>query len=249
MAIAALLCAGCTGSRYVTPGGAMAPGALRAENAGVRSARPGESVGTVEPARPTAKFPARVAVARVQAAGYRNHAIAGYGSGEYTVVTTREVERDADVERLFKLPQVAGVAMLNRLVLPQQFSTDADLRQAAAKLQADLLLVYTFDTSFNVNDRNLGPLGVVTLGMLPINDARISTACSAALYDVRTGYVYGLAEGTASDKGLANAWNSSDVLDAARRRTEAAAFTQLTDELETMWAGVVREHGAVSLMR
>jgi hypothetical protein len=41
-----------------------------------------------------------------------------------------------------------GLAPLNRLVLPQQLQSDRELRVGAAKLHADMLLIYTLDTTF-----------------------------------------------------------------------------------------------------
>ncbi|MBC8107749.1 MAG: hypothetical protein H7Z14_14245, partial [Anaerolineae bacterium] len=124
--LAIVFLSGC--SHYVAPGAGLAPASL---------AGPG---GSVVQASPTARFPARVAVVRVQAPNYRNHNTDGYGSGAFSVVTTREIESDDDFARLSKLPQLAGIAMLNRLVLPPHFTGDRELRQAAAKLQADVLL-------------------------------------------------------------------------------------------------------------
>src|SRR5215212_7827807 len=70
---------------------------------------------------------------------------------------------DPQLERIEKLPLVRGLAPLNRLVIPSVLQTDADLRTAAAKLRADILLVYTLDTRFEEKSRAT-PLAVVTLG-------------------------------------------------------------------------------------
>src|SRR4051812_15650966 len=49
---------------------------------------------------PLASFPAKLAVARVQASGYCNYAVKSYGYGQYSVVTTRDIETDKDFERI-----------------------------------------------------------------------------------------------------------------------------------------------------
>lgn len=195
---------------------------------------------TVERPQPTATFPARVAVARVQGSGYCNYNLTAYGSGRYSVVTTREVESDEDLAKLSSLPQLAGLAMLNRMVLPSELNSDRELRQAASKLQADLLLIYSFDTSFRVNEHEIGPLGVISLGMIPNHEARVTSTCSAMLLDVNTGYIYGLADATGKQSELASYWRSEEAVDSARVKAEQKAFAALVPELQKMWTGVVK---------
>jgi hypothetical protein len=64
-------------------------------------------------AKATAPFPASIAVVRVQAPAYTNYRLqqtgGAYGSGRYSVITTREVEEESHVERIARLPQVVGV--------------------------------------------------------------------------------------------------------------------------------------------
>ena len=83
-------------------------------------------------AKPLAAFPASIAVVRVQASGYQSQTAQGYGYGNYSVVTTRDVEKDDCMERLEKLPQVAGIAPIGRLLLTPHLQSDMELRQAAA---------------------------------------------------------------------------------------------------------------------
>src|SRR5207302_1424533 len=49
--------------------------------------------------QPLASFPTAVAVARVQATDYRSDTASTFGGGRYCVVTTRDIEGDAQVER------------------------------------------------------------------------------------------------------------------------------------------------------
>lgn len=235
---------GCSAS-YATPGGPAelrqlgvnpaAAAAAEATNAGDRFTD--GSISDALAKRPLATFPAGVAVARVQAPGYKSATAEGWGTGTYSIVTTRDVEVPEQVARLAKLPGVAGIAPLNRLLLPQRLNSDLELRQAAAALHADVLLIYTFDTTFTVDDQ-AAPLSVVTLGLSPTQVARVVCTASAALMDTRNGYLYGVAEGTDRQTQLASAWTSTAAVDAARRRAESTAFEKLMGELETTWKGV-----------
>lgn len=229
MVTAIVVMTGCS-SNYVTPG------------RGVRMEEITADGWNVDRPKPTARFPARVAVARVQGSSYRNHRLDAYGTGRYSVVTAREVESDADIEKIARLPHLAGLAMLNRLVLPENLQSDRDLRLAAGKLQADLLLIYSFDTAFRVKEHEIGPLGILSLGTIPNHEARVRSTCSAALLDVNTGYICGLAEASGEQGELASFWRSDDAVDSARVKAEEKAFAALVPELEKMWSGVVREY-------
>jgi hypothetical protein len=192
--------------------------------------------------KPLASFPAGVAVVRIQAPGYHSETAQGWGSGAYSVVITRDVESDQAIDRLRKLPQLRGIAPVNRILLPSQLNSDHELRQAAAKLQCDMILVYTFDTAFY--DRDLAkPLSVVTLGLSPTQSTKVVTTASAVLMDTRNGYIYGLAEASSRKDGLATAWNTQSAIDGDRQKTEREAFDKLVNEIETMWKNVVAEVG------
>jgi len=121
-------------------------------------------------AKPTAPFPASVAFVRVQGPTYSNYRLQQtggvYGTGRYSVVTTREVEEEVQIDRIAKLPQIAGITGLNRMLLPEKLQGDREIREAAARLQADLVFIYTFDTVFFEKDL-ARPLTVITLGLSP----------------------------------------------------------------------------------
>ena len=193
-------------------------------------------------AGPAASFPAHVAIARVQAPGYSSSTNSCYGEGRYCVVTRRDIESDASYEQLSKLPSMAGLAVMNRLVLPRKLTTAADLRRAAAVLSTDMLLVYTFDTGFRVENSVVAPVTVITLGLLPTKKASITTTASAAVLDVRTGFVYGLAEATATEEQRANVWSTADAMDDARKKAESVAFEKLVGEIVRLWGDVVKMH-------
>ena len=190
--------------------------------------------------QPSAPRPVHLAIARVQAPHYRSYTSRSHGQGRYSVVTVRDVEKDEDFERLANLPEVAQVVPLNRLLLSDQLESDRELRQAAAALHADMILIYTFDTDFSSDDF-LRPLTVITLGLSPNKWVRVSTTASAVLLDVRTGYVYGACESTARRKQLASAWTTRAAVDHSRRRTEREAFEQLLAGFEELWRNLPKD--------
>lgn len=241
----ALAVAGVGGcASYATPGGPADLGVMgvRPQLAADRAAQTDITMQERFDRKPLARFPTSIAVARVQAPGYRSRTASSYGGGAYSVVTTRDVEKPEHVAKLSKLDMVKGVGPINRLLLPPTgFRSDQELREAAASMQADVLLIYTLDTNFYVRDM-AKPLSVVSLGLSPNQQARVTTTASAVLMDTRNGYVYGLAEATDSHNRMASAWTNDDAIDAARLKTESAAFEKLVVELEKTWNGVVSRY-------
>ena len=235
------IAAGC--SEYVAPGrGAsldqLAPEARReATDVNLRAAFD---------RKPLANFPASIAVARIQAPGYRSYTAQGWGNGRYSLITTRDIEKPEQFDKLAALPMVQGIAPIGRLSISSpDLRSDVELRQAAAQLQADMLLIYTIDTAFYVRDMAT-PLTVISLGLSPNKEARITTTASAVLLDTRTGYIYGSAEATDRSDRLANAWTSDDAVDMSRLKTESAAFDKLVIDLQKMWPGVVKRYALPS---
>jgi hypothetical protein len=224
-------------ARYATPGGPANMRVMLSPQA--KAVMTDAPVSQAIDKQPLAKLPASVAVVRVQAPGYRSATAESWGQGAYSIVTTQDIQgEEAGMEKLGKLPMVKGLAPLNRLLLPLQLNSDLELRQAAGALHADMLLMYTLDTSFNVEDVAI-PLSVITIGLSPNQVARVTCTASAVLLDTRNGYVYGVAEATDKQKQLANAWTNEAAVDQTRRRVEAEAFSKLVGNLEGMWSGVV----------
>lgn len=234
-----VIAGGCT--RYVTPGG---PADFRALGVSPQDADAMTTSGVKEALsrRPAASFPASVALARVQGRGYTSYTSRGYGSGAFTIISGRDVERETDFEKLSKLPMLAGVAPLNRLVVPGEIRSEEDLRNAAAQVQADILLIYTFDTEF-WTETTVPHLGTITLGLFPNERAKVSSTASSAFIDVRTGFIYGLSEVTHTNSRIANAWTSREAMDQTRREVEAEAFSRLTQDWEKTWAGIAARFG------
>lgn len=227
-----LLLSGC--KSYVTPGQRADLAALTEPNLKASFA-----------AEPASAFPASIATARIQASDYSNQNLerhgGKFGRGRYTYITTREVETQAQFDRLGRLPKIAGLIGLSTLLMPEELRSESDLRSAAARLKADMLLIYTFQTSFYTDDPAL-TLTVLTLGLSPNQKVKVAVTASAILVDVRTGFVYGALEASEHRNRLTNAWQNKDSADAARRDAEKAAFEKLVGEFETFWPKVVARY-------
>ena len=236
-AAAVLLLAGCATS-YVVPG-------PRADMQVFGS----PSIQDSFAAKPGVSFPATIAFVRVQAPSYSTARLpetqSGAGAGRYRVISTREAEDDSQVDRLGHLQQITGVTTISRMLLPPVVQSDKELREAAARLHADLILVYTFDTAFFDTDL-ARPLTVITLGLSPTRKLAVSTTASALLLDTRTGFVYSSYEATKKADTLATSWNTADSADQVRRDNERAAFGLLLGEIEKTWPKLVAQYAGKS---
>lgn len=234
VALLALSLSGC--ASYTTPGGSVQLSGLADTD-----------INELMSKEPAAKFPANISVARVQAPGYESYRVSSFGTGRYSVVTTREVETEEDFNRLSSLPQVEGLAPLNRILLPAKLDSIKSLREASARLKADILLIYTFDTSFHAGEQKFAPLNVISLGFLKNKEVTVTTTVSAAFFDVRTEYLFGLSEATARESRNSSVWSTSDAVDDMRVTTEKAAFQKLLPEVEKTWSGVVAQYSGQNI--
>ncbi|WP_444942054.1 hypothetical protein ACJJI3_07725 [Microbulbifer sp. ZKSA004] len=221
---------------YTTPGGSVHLSKLA-----------GADINELMSKEPATPFPANISIARVQAPGYQSYRLNSFGTGRYSVVTTREVETEGDFLRLSQLPAVSNVAPLNKILLPTNLDSVRSLREASARLKADILLVYTFDTSFHAGEQKFAPLNVISLGFLKNKEVTVTTTVSAAFFDVRTEYLFGISEATATDRKSASVWSTSDAVDDLRVATEKAAFQDLLPEIEKTWAGILAQYANSTL--
>ncbi len=224
-----VLTAGC--ASYTTPGGPV-------DLTGIQSAEIRELMAR----EAAATFPAIVTFARVQSPGYQSLSSETYGTGRYVVITNRELMSDARIEEFAQWEAVRSVAPLSRLLIAANLDSMDDLRVASAQLKADIVVVFTLDTSFRVDGKSIGPLSLISLGLMRDRETVVNTTASAVFVDVRTGFVYGVAEGSASEKQTTNAWNSINAVDQGRLNTEREAFTRLLAEMARTWSGLVAEH-------
>ena len=227
---AVLAAAGC--ATYRTPGGGVSMASIT--DAGIAEAMARE---------PAAHFPARLAAVRVQASNYSSYTATGYGQGRFSVVTTRDIETEADFARLTALPGIQSVGALNRLLLPGALDSARDLRVGAAQLKADVLMLYTIDTAFRTDTTQIGPLQLVSLGFFPNKKAKVQSTCAVAFIDTRTGFVYGTSEFTAAEEQRSDLWNKEEALEKARSRAERNAFVGVLGEVEKLWPSIVAAHG------
>lgn len=233
--LGALVLAFAACSTYQTPGAGINVGGL---------SKADEDISAVMKREPASPFPVRLAIARVQSPGYYTRNAHCYGKGRYCLVTTREVETDEDFERVARLPLVSHIAPMNRMLVSEQIDSVRDLRLGAAGLKTDILLLYSIDTRFNVDSTDIGPLALISLGFLPNKKAHVNSTASAALIDVRTGFIYGVAESTAREDQRATVWSSDEAIERSRLKAEATAFRGLLSEVEKLWEGVIDEHAA-----
>ena len=228
-----LLAFGCNAT-YRTPGGAAPIGAMTAPSIAERLAT-----------RPEAPFPATVALVRVQARDYWSHSTAGVARGALSIVAADDLETPDDAQDIASWPGLRAVVRLAAILVPPprgEVPLDAllALREGAASLHADILALYTIDTVMRVDDWSPGALGLVTLGLAPTRTAVVQSVASLAFIDVRTGFVFGTAEGSARDSQPANTWTSGDATDQCRRRVEREALAKLLRAAGETYAGMAR---------
>ncbi|MGH7242250.1 MAG: hypothetical protein ACREJD_02395 [Phycisphaerales bacterium] len=229
------LSGGC--ANYTTPGGPAdfrALGITQSE----ADANTDAGIATKLARKPLASFPTSIATVRVQARGYRSYSLDGWGDGDFTVITVRDIETAEQLEKLSKLPMIREIVPINRMVITGQVRNERDLRDSAANLHADMVAVYTLDTKFG-RSTTIPYLGVISLGLFPNEQATVTATASAVLIDTRNGYVYGAYEATSKKDRLTNAWSSQDAIDAARRDAESSAFDGLVDQFVEGWPRIV----------
>ena len=236
LAVIAVLLLPAWGTQYITPSG-------RADFSHLTNRSNPNGIRDSLAAKPEANFPANLAVVRIQAPKYRSHGAESYADGDFSVVMVREIEEDSHFKRLQAMPKVAGVVPLNRLLIPPRVQGNEQLREAAAKLQADILLEYTVDTGF-YDQQHSAPLSIISLGFLPTKNVRVSSTAAALLIDVRSGFIYGAAEDTQRAEETASFWSTTAAVDETRRKTEKAAFESLIGKIEKMWAGLAGKYSA-----
>ncbi len=237
LAVAAVLATGCQ-THYRTPGGPAPIGEMTAPSIAERLR-----------AQPESPMPATLAFVRVQGGGYYSSSIAGVRRGCVSIVSASDLELPADLERIQRWSDVGACTRLSAIIVPEARGNGSDaamlaLREGAAHLHADVVALYTVDTTFRVDDFSPGALGLVTLGLAPTKSAVVNATASMAFVDVRTGFVYGTAEASSRDDQLANSWTSEDAVDQCRRRVEREALTALLSEADRAWHAIAAQRRA-----
>lgn len=187
--------------------------------------------------QPSPHFPVQLAVARVQAPQYKSFSLgSAEGRGAFSVVLAQELYSDTQLQRTAQWASMAGVSMLDPGLLPNRFESIDDLRLAAAKLQADVLLVFTVSTAFEAQGKRYEPQSELPLGKSDV-DTAINSQADAVFVDVRTGFNYGSAEASAR-ASIEDKTGSDKALDRQRLAVEQQAFTAMLSEAEKTWNGI-----------
>lgn len=113
-----------------------------------------------------------------------------------------------------------------------------ELRLAAAKLRADVLLIYTLDTSVQLAGQRYGAAEKLGSVDEPEPDDGVISAASAVLTEVRTGYSYGAVDANAKLSGLERTEWTPRNLDQKRLLAEQQAFTALLEKSAVLWKQV-----------
>lgn len=177
-------------------------------------------------ARPTVRFPARVAVARIESSG-----------GGFRMIPETDVEQSEHAAAASALPGVAGIVSLNRVALVSSVKSYRELDTEARKVGADLVAVYRFETSERSNDLFI-PLSIATLGLAPTNTFTTVATATLIVRDARTGYLYGVLEESATDKGLTAGMDVYNAQERSKQHAKKEALDKLTEKLPRFWETV-----------
>jgi len=198
-------------------------------------------------AQPANPFPTGIVMVRLQAPDYTNYYIdqngGKFGEGRFCVVLTKELGENEQYERLSKLPKIADVIGLNRILLPQRFDSLEQIRAAAARLSAGMVLLYTVDTKYR-DTNSSKTLTAISLGMSSTKKITVLTTVSALLMDTKTGYIYSAYETTEKEEISSSAWGTRENADKARQKTEARAFARLVDDFVESWPRLLKRYPA-----
>lgn len=201
--------------------------------------RPSETLTLAEllAMRPRAPLPAALAVVRVQDAPRYE---AGGLRFEHALQECEGWE-DRRLVRLGELPQVTRVRLASELLSKGRIENDVDLRRIGGRLGADVLLVYTIDSSASMSSGVLENLAAL---VLPMQRHRATATVRALLMDVRSGYVYASEQNTASERTRASVWGHTDAAQRTVERAERGALEGLVERLGRVWSEIEAEQGA-----
>ncbi len=209
-----LVGAGC--SHYTTPGGPADFRALGISQAEVEAATDA-GIALKMAKKPLASFPTSIATVRVQARGYRSYSLDGWGDGDFTVITVRDIETEEQLEKLTKLPMIKEIVPINRMVITGMVRNERDLRDAAANLHADMLAIYTLDTRFDTST-TVPYLGVITLGLFPNEQASVTATAAGPPPSASATSRYGSSPSTQSRTARGNSVTADSLSDASSSR-------------------------------
>jgi len=171
-----------------------------------------------------------------------------------TQLPLRNLDATGKLDALKSLPQLAHVTNVSSLLISTNGEiagpngqpvalwnkSDLALREAAARLHCDAVLLLKIDTSVT-DGKVFAPLTLVTLGMFPNDRTEVISTALAALVDTRTGYVYATAERSAGKTCHAISWDD-DTRDRTMRLANQKAMEKLFSDFPALWSGIVAKH-------
>jgi hypothetical protein len=190
--------------------------------------------------QPAAMLPIRLVLVRVQRAGYPSMYESCHGTGRYCVLTVRDVESDADLERLADLPQVASLIPIPRRLVPERTNAPIDLRRNLANAHiGDIALLYSIDTQAQVGEDPSAPLARLKRSLQVDQTITMRSRVTAALVDVRTGFVYLQTQTDLAETLSGWVWARPDSTDRAHQNVERQAFHAMVGEISQHWSEVI----------
>lgn len=196
--------------------------------------------------KPAAQFPPHIAIARLAGDEEREERRYYYQRSQSGIdaLDLRDTPKHlAVLEELRKQPGIGGAATVNSLILPKdEPSAIKAIRKAAAKIHADMALVYIVNSGRTVEDE--APfVSFITLGLAPLQKINANASVAAVLIDVRTGYTYGVLSAVADEDSRNIGWFSRSESKALRIRAENAAMDKLIASIPGSIKGVTARYG------
>ena len=124
------------------------------------------------------------------------------------------------------------------MALVREVKSYREIDAEARKVGADMVAIYRFEASDRSNDAFL-PLSVATLGLAPTNSYTVTATATLMMRDARTGYLYGVMEESATNKGLTAGMDLHNAQERSKRNAKKKALDQLTAKLPVFWNGVL----------
>lgn len=174
--------------------------------------------------RPSVRFPARIAFARVESRS----------SSNVKLINNREYETPEHAKIVSTLPNIAGVTHINNAYLSSSSTNIAELRKATRRLGASLLAIYQFNTSTRTTNGST-VLSIATLGAAPMTGNKAFANASLTFIDAKTGYIYGVLEESALSNRISSSWGAGNARKNALVNANQKAINKLMKRLPAFW--------------
>ncbi len=120
-------------------------------------------------------------------------------------------------------------------------STVSQLRRAALRLNADMLLIYEVRTS-RTPTGTFPLVGLASLGVVPDSSAAYTASAVALLVDVRTSYQYATLNAQAEGSRISNMWGRSSAAYAAEMDALRETNEKLLANFASAWKEILATH-------